>query len=84
VPMDANYPWICEFVTALLETDPKKLQDRIADAHGAIARRLAGAKAIDTVELTKIADAQNALFNLGKELTELLPVEWSSLGSRSR
>jgi hypothetical protein len=56
------YPsWSPIYVSAVLETDPRKLPQRIQEAHQAIEGRLSQAPRLDAAEQRALAHARNAL-----------------------
>jgi hypothetical protein len=65
-----TYPsWSSIYVSAVLETDPCKLPQRIQEAHQAIEGRLSQSPRPDAAEQKALKHARNALANLkGQQL----------------
>jgi hypothetical protein len=60
-----TYPsWSSIYVSAVLETDPRKLPQRVQEAHQAIEGRLFQSPQPDAAEQKALIHARNALANL--------------------
>jgi hypothetical protein len=65
------YPsWSPIYVSAVLETDPRKLPQRIQEAYQAIEGRLSQAPRLDAAEQKALVQARKALATLKKEQLE--------------
>lgn len=66
-----QYTWAPSLAAALQEINVQNLPRRIAIAERAISDRLASREMLDSEERMRIRDAQNALYDLKKEIHQL-------------
>jgi hypothetical protein len=71
----AIYSWEPAYVSAVLETDPAKISERILETLYAMEERFLNPVEIGSAELNAIAAAQFALITLKTEWGSIRPVE---------
>ncbi len=71
----AIYSWESAYVSAVLETDPAKISERILETLYAMEERFLNPDGIGRAELNAVAAAQFALFTLKAEWVSIRPVE---------
>jgi|HubBroStandDraft_4_1064222.scaffolds.fasta_scaffold297311_1 hypothetical protein len=69
------YSWESAYVSAVLETDPGKISERILETLYAMEERFLNPDEIGRAELNAMAAAQFALFTLKTEWGSIRPVE---------
>jgi hypothetical protein len=62
-----EYPWSPIFAAAVLETDSRKLAERVSEAACTIDKRLSDRNPMDLKELQTICDAKAVLYALKRE-----------------